>query len=123
MSDKKQPTVTEFLRYEFSEEEIRERSKKLALSVQSQTQAQEEQKAAVSQFKERIESCVSQIGRLSREINSGWEMRTIECAVQFHSPNVGMKTIVRLDTGEIVNVTSMHPSELQENLFQAEVGE
>jgi hypothetical protein len=113
----------EFLRYDFSEEEIRDRSKKLALSVQQQTQAQEEHKAAASQFKERIESCTSQIGRLSREINSGWEMRNIECAVLFHNPNLGVKTIVRTDTGEVVRTTSMQPSELQENLFEEQEAE
>lgn len=116
-NEAKPVTIGEYLRYEFTEEEVRERSKKLALAVQSQTQAQEEQKAAVAQFKERIETCVSQIGRLSRDINMGWEMRTIDCRVDYHAPTQATKRITRIDTGEVVRETAMLASELQENLF------
>jgi len=120
MSEEKLIKVGEFLRYEFTEEEVRDRSKKLALAVQTQVQAQEEQKAAVAQFKERIESCVSQIGRLSRDINMGWEMRTIDCRVEYHYPVMGTKRISRIDTGEVVREIAMLTSELQENLFPAD---
>ncbi|HXF12259.1 MAG TPA: hypothetical protein VN517_03840 [Terriglobales bacterium] len=113
-------TVGEFLRYDFTEEETKEKAKKLALAVQTQTQAQEEQKAAASQFKERIESCTSQIGKLSREINMGWEMRTITCFFLFHTPVQGTKRIMREDTGEIVREIAMTPSEMQEKLFAEE---
>lgn len=123
MSELKLVKVGEFLRYDFSEDEMRERSKKLALAVQTQVQAQEEQKAAQAQFKERIESCVSQIGRLSRDINMGWEMRTIDCRVDFHTPVVGTKRITRLDTGELVREIAMLTSELQENLFPKDSSE
>lgn len=118
---KNKPKVSEFLKYEFTEEETRQKSKQLALAVQQQTTAQEEQKAAAAQFKERIEGCASQIGRLSREINTGWEMRTIECDVFFHVPTQGMKRIMRPDTGEIVREEPMLSHELQEELFPGAV--
>jgi hypothetical protein len=117
---KRPVVIKEYLRYEFSEEELRGKSKQLALSIQLKTQAQEEQKAAASQFKERIESADAQIGKLSRDINSGWEMRNVDCQVQFHTPTVGAKTVVRLDTGEIVKESAMLQSELQENLFSSD---
>lgn len=109
--------IKEFLRYEFTEEELRQKSKDLARSVQLQTAAQEEQKAAVAQFKERIEAQVANIGRLSRDINGGWEMRNIDCLVQFHTPTIGSKRIIRQDTGEVVRECAMEKHELQENLF------
>lgn len=120
VAEAKPTTVGEFLRYDFTEDEVKEKAKTLALAVQRQTQAQEEQKAAQSQFKERIESCTSQIGKLSREINMGWEMRTIPCFVLFHNPKQGMKQIVRTDTGELVREIAMTTSEMQEKLFDEE---
>lgn len=109
--------IKEYLRYEFTEEELRQKSKDLARSVQLQTAAQEEQKAAQAQFKERIESQVANIGRLSRDINGGWEMRNIDCLVQFHTPTIATKRIIRQDTGEVVRECAMEKHELQENLF------
>lgn len=120
MIEDKLVKVGEFLRYEFTEDEVRERSKKLALAVQTQVQAQEEQKAAVAQFKDRIESCVSQIGRLSRDINMGWEMRTVDCRVEYHTPVMGTKRVSRIDTGEFVRDTAMLIAEMQDNLFPAD---
>lgn len=113
--------VSEYLRYDFSEEEIKDRSKRLALAVQTKVRAQEEQKAAQAQFKERIEGADAKIGQLSRDINMGWEMRQLDCYVQFHTPVQGSKRIVRKDTGELVRDMPMQLSELQQNLFAAEV--
>jgi hypothetical protein len=111
--------VKEYLRYQFSEEETREIAKHLALSVTNKTRAEEEQKSAVAQFKQRIELEVAMIQRLSNNINMGWEMREIECVVEFHKPKQGIKTIIRLDTGEIVRELKMSGGELQEKLFPA----
>lgn len=111
-------TVDEYLRYEFSEEELKERAKTLAMNVQRQGQTTEEQKAAQAQFKERLERFTAEIGKLSRDINNGWEMRNIECRVRYNLPVPGTKSIVRLDTGELVREMAMSRSEMQENLFE-----
>ena len=60
------------------------------------------------------------IGRLSRDINGGWEMRYIECVCQFHTPTIATKRIVRQDTGEVVRECAMEKDELQENLFDGD---
>lgn len=111
--------VKEYLRYQFTEEETKEIAKNLALSVTSKTRAEEEQKSAQAQFKQRIEIEITQIQRLSNNINMGWEMREIECVVEFHKPRQGVKRIIRLDTGEIVREQQMSGGELQEKLFPA----
>ena len=113
----KQIKVSEYLRYAFSEEETKAIAKDLALAVTRKIRAEEEQKSAQAQFKQRIESEIATIGRLSNNINMGWEMRQIDCLVNFHAPKQGLKTIVRLDTGEVVREQKMQGSELQENLF------
>lgn len=115
--DRKPTKVTEFLRYNFSEDELRQKSKDLALSVTRQARTQEEQKAAQAQFKQRIETEQAEIGRLSNNINMGWEMRNIDCIVEYHKPAQGTKRIVRLDTGEVVRESAMSAHELQEELF------
>jgi hypothetical protein len=88
------------------------------MNVQRQTQTQEEQKAAQAQFKERLERLTSEVGKLSRDINNGWEMRNIICYVAFHLPVQGMKRIIREDTGELVREMAMARSEMQDNLFE-----
>jgi hypothetical protein len=120
--DKPKPLkiIKEYLRYEFTEEELKQKSKDLARSIQLQVAAQEEQKAAAAQFKERIETQVATIGRLSRDINGGWEMRNIDCIVQFHTPTIASKRVIRQDTGELVRECAMEKHELQENLFGAD---
>jgi hypothetical protein len=116
--EKKPVVVEEYLRYEFSREELQDRAKTLAMNVQRQTQTQEEQKAAQAQFKERLERLTSEVGKLSRDINNGWEMRNIICHVAFHSPVQGTKRIIREDTGELVREMAMARSEMQDNLFE-----
>jgi formate-dependent nitrite reductase cytochrome c552 subunit len=114
----KDVNVKEYLRYTFSEDETKAIAKELALAVTRKTRAEEEQKYAQAQFKTRIEAEIDVIGRLSNNINMGWDMREVDCSVHFHKPNEGFKTIVRLDTGEVVREDKMQRSELQENLFR-----
>lgn len=116
--------IREYLRYEFSQEELREKAKNLALSVQKQQRAQEEQKAAQAQFKQRIEFEQANIGLLSNNISMGWEMRDIDCEVLYHVPSQAVKRVVRLDTREVVREVPMNAHELQEKLFEdADTGE
>lgn len=116
---KKEVKVQEFLRYNFTEEELKAKSKDLALSVTRQARTQEEQKAAQSQFKQRIETEQAEIGRLSNNINMGWEMRNIDSIVQYHTPANGTKRVVRIDTGEIVREQAMSSFEMQQEMFEA----
>jgi hypothetical protein len=49
--------------------------------------------------------------------NQNEKRREIECVVEFHKPKQGVKTIIRLDTGEVVREQQMSGGELQEKLF------
>jgi hypothetical protein len=108
--------IEEFLRYDFTEEETRQKAKDLALALQMKERAESEKKAVVKQFEERIETQASIVSRVSREIYAGWEMRNIKCSVEFHTPTPGAKRITRLDTGELVAERAMESYELQECL-------
>lgn len=110
--------TTEFLKYEFDEEELRIFSRDLARESTKLTEAEEEKKAVVAQFAERCAVSKSTISRLARYINNGYEYRNIDCEVHMHTPSDGIKTIARIDNGQIVKQIAMTAGELQENLFE-----
>ncbi|HEV7523029.1 MAG TPA: hypothetical protein VGP89_18145 [Candidatus Angelobacter sp.] len=108
--------VKEFLKYVFSEPEMKEFATDLARKTSEMSEAEESKKAVVAQFGERIASLRAETSSLARRFNSGYEYRNIECRVLYHDPSPAQKTIVRLDTGEIVKVAAMSHGELQEIL-------
>lgn len=110
-------TCKEFLRYDFTDLEMKERADALSLALQRKERAEQDQKAAQAQFKERIEAQTNIISRVSREYQAGYEFRDIECSVEFHIPVIGSKRITRIDTGEMIRECAMRHDELQENLF------
>jgi hypothetical protein len=59
----------------------------------------------------------SEIGKLSRQVSDGWELREVECEVEYHKPDKGKKTVTRKDT----NRSTVEPMESWEwNLFTQE---
>lgn len=70
----------------------------------------------MAQFKSDIEAKTKAIGDFSRRINNGYEHRNIDCQIRFNDPESGMKTLMRMDTGEIVRITKMSEAEKQEEL-------
>lgn len=109
-------TCTELLRYPFSQEEIAKLSRDLALACQTKVTAEEEKKAAMAGFKDRIDRASADLALLSRHINNGWEMRDMVCDIQYNTPVMGTKRIARQDTGETVRDVAMSPSEYQEQI-------
>lgn len=108
--------VKEFLKYIFSDIEMKEFATDLARKTSEMSETEEAKKAAVAQFGDRIASLRADTSSLARKFNSGYEYRNIECKVLYHDPSPAQKTIVRLDTGEIVKVSAMTYGELQEIL-------
>ena len=79
----------------------------------------EERKADVAKdFKEQLQNLRGEIRRLARLVRTKKEKRTVSCGIAFHTPAVGAKTIVRIDTGEIVREEPMTEVEMQERLFE-----
>ena len=78
--EKKCPDIVDvWEKYEFSEEEKREISKRLANENQSKQRLEDEKKAVVSNFKAKIDSAISQVNLLSSHIASGYEHRYFKC--------------------------------------------
>lgn len=94
-------TVTKSLRYEFSEAEMKELSIDLANTNQELRRLEEEKKSITSEYGSRMNICKERISSFSDKVSSGYEVREIECEVQYHVPRKGIKTLRRTDTGKV----------------------
>jgi hypothetical protein len=104
------------LRYEFSPQELKEFSESLAREVQEMSSLELAKKESVTGFTAQIEARRSEINKYARHISNRHEYRNVDCAVDFHKPNTGWKTITRKDTGEVVENVAMTTEEMQEQL-------
>ena len=63
-----------------------------------------------------MDGLYAECSKLSYQIKKRAELRPVDCAVQMNNPRVGEKTIVRLDTGEMVKIEMMTDYERQEEI-------
>lgn len=106
----------EYLRYEFTRDELEDKSKELARHTLERGRLEQNKKEVDSQLKAQIEAETSQIALLAGHINMGHESRMIDCAILWHNPKNGRATICRIDTGEVVRERAMTYDELQDRL-------
>ena len=106
----------EYLRYDFTPAELAEFARSMARSHQKRSQLETEAKAVATQFKSGIEAETNLISDYANKLNNGYEYRNVECELRYNEPSIGMKTVVRLDTGEVVKKQAMTSSEMQEPL-------
>ena len=116
-------TYTQYLRCQFTEQEITDKAKDLACANRKRTQIEQQKREVDTQLKADIEVENSKIARLSEHISTGFEYRDVECRVDLDTPEEGQKRIVRLDTGEEVLVALMTDEDKQLALDLAEQGE
>jgi hypothetical protein len=112
----KEKEIKKFLRYEFSELELRDFSVSLAREVQNLASLEHEKKEAMAEFAAQIEARKSDLSKYARFISNRHEYRNIDCEVAFHKPNTGWKTVARKDTGEVIETVAMTREEMQEQL-------
>lgn len=109
--------TTEFLRYHFTEEEKKDLAQVMAQSVIKIGELEKEKKAATSQFASDINQETAKASSAAQRIESGFEMRTIDCEKHYiYGANV-VRTI-RLDSGEKVKERTMTNAELQQEMFK-----
>lgn len=108
--------ISRILRCDYSAEELDEKRDELA-NATIEIGRVEEQKASVNrQFKEKLDGLYSETAELAAQIKERHELRATECIVDLNKPNVGEKTIIRTDTGEMVAIEVMTMEERQEEL-------
>lgn len=112
----------ESVKYVFSQDEIRELGEALAREAQTVMDLKDEKKASVAGFNARIEAANSRVVGLTDRINSGFEMREVECLVLLETPRPGLKRLIRADTNEHIRDEPMTVAEMQ-NSFGFSDGE
>ncbi len=101
------------LKCDLTDAEIADTARDLARANSQKKSIEDQKKEVDAQLKADIAAQDSIIGRLSALINTGHEYRNIECRIELDTPESGKKTIIRLDTGEIVNVKPMTDEDRQ----------
>ena len=63
-------------------------------------QLEDQRKEEMQRFKMEIMAEAAEVQHLTDMLHNGIEERPVKCEVVYHSPVMGMKTIMRLDTNE-----------------------
>lgn len=108
--------VSEYLKYSFTEEETRENAKRLARKNQELAELELKKKQLAADIKSEIDSANADAAKLARWVNDEYDFRMIDCEIMLNSPTSGLKTIYRVDTGEVVKQDRMTSDELQQEL-------
>jgi hypothetical protein len=81
----------------------------------------EELKEIKEQYKSRVTAAETVLQRCQRALNNGWQMVEVPCYWSMDCPTYGLKSIIRTDTGEVVQSEAMSNSDRQEVLeFEGE---
>lgn len=88
------------LRYEFTNEEMRDLGRDLSVKNQELRQLEEQKKSVVADFGSRMTIAKEHISSLSDKVASGYEMRDVMCMVEYHTPEINKKTYTRTDNEE-----------------------
>lgn len=99
----------------FTEEELATMRDELARLVLGESEVRLRKKAAMDAFKEELEELISSRRDIAHRIRRKSEDREIDCRVEFHSPTIGMKRLIRLDTGELLREEQMTDEECRKN--------
>jgi hypothetical protein len=103
------------LRVDLSASEIHTYSLQLANENRAVNSIEDEKKTVTSQYTARLNEKKASIKRLSAVVSDGFEMREIECEIQYNKPESGKKTIIRKDLDKVHAVERME--EWEWNLF------
>jgi hypothetical protein len=102
----------------YTSEEMDEKRDRLSASILEYDKCEDEKAEVAKTYNENLKALRVEMRSLSRAINRKGEDRPVDCVVEFHNPEIGFKTTIRTDTGEIVRQEPMTDDERQENLFE-----
>lgn len=100
------------------EDEVRMKAQEVGVTIAEYDRVESAKKLANKEYNEQLDGLRQRTRQLSQEITSRTEMRMVPCVVQMHTPQVGIKRIVRLDTGELVREELMTDEERQQKFFE-----
>ena len=93
--------ITKEFRYDFSEAEAHALALDLAEGIKKLKAIIAEKKEVVSKYKADADKVKLACDDLSIKVSDGYEMRDVQCWVDYNKPGVGQKQITRIDTAEV----------------------
>jgi len=118
---KHRPThVKRQLRVDLTTQELANLSNQLDQAVANLQEAENDKAEEMSNFNAHIKAHRASISKLAQQVNLGYEMREVDCPIEYNTPRVGQKTIAHPETGKPLAVEAMGEDERQENLFPDE---
>jgi hypothetical protein len=99
------------LRYQFNNDELIERGKKLSETHSKYAQLENDKKRVVTDFTAKMTAVKAEASSLAEMVSTGYELRDIPCTATMDTPTIGKKRITRNDTSEEVSIEPMTPSE------------
>jgi hypothetical protein len=102
------------IRYSFDKNEITEKSKQLAETCGEKMRICEEKKSVNSQYKAKIDEKESVISLLSSHITNGYEIKSVECEVEYDY-HAGLKRYFY--QGVLYDTVAMTDSDRQQELY------
>ena len=105
----------EFIKYTFTEKELREIAGEMAQKIVNLQQAEDDKKAIMSDYKSQIDGIQAGINSAATKMTSGYEMRSVKCQVV---PDYDRKVweYIRVDTGKCVKEKGMTSNDLQRKI-------
>jgi len=102
----------EFIKYVFTEFELKEIAAEMAQKIVNLQQAEDDKKAIMSDYKSQIDGIQAGINSSATKMTSGYEMRSVKCKVE---PDYARKVwqFFRVDTGGMVKEKDMTSNDLQ----------
>ena len=104
---------TDLLECLFTEIELKTLSNELACKIIEKTELENKKKSALSNFTGQLNDMKAEINLLANKVNTGKELRNVNCVITMNSPSTGLKTAQRLDTKENIWTNEMTAEELQ----------
>lgn len=104
---------------ELTEDEKAEIAHDLAKNVAEYNEVEEEKKAVMQNYNERLKLLRTLQTKMAKEVETGLEDRPVVCEWDYHSPERGHMRLIRQDTFEVVETRRM--SEYDEEAYLAEM--
>jgi len=104
--------TSKLLRYQYTPQELQHMGEDLAASYNKRARLESELATVKKDYAAKLERISGEISTLSRHINERSEMRSIDCVARYDF-EASLKTFIRLDTGEQVDVERLTTEEKQ----------
>ncbi len=113
--EKMMAKIFETLKCDLTDEELLETGRQLARAQSNLTHAEANKKQIDARLKGEIDGYRLQAAELSERVNTGYELRAVECKEVPDRLNLNVQ-IIRMDTGELVRQRAMTEREREQLL-------